>query len=91
VEVEIDFTGTAVASPSWGPGVTEPTLRGGIRGSDGDAAVGSEGSFDLPVVDLAIFGLGGPGTVANLPSRQPAPVIAVLWIPTPSICAMPPS
>jgi DNA-binding NarL/FixJ family response regulator len=45
---------------------------------DGDAAVACEADFDLALVDLAIFGLGGLGTIAHLHDRQPAPVIAVL-------------
>jgi DNA-binding response OmpR family regulator len=45
---------------------------------DGDAALPCRAEFDLAVIDLGIFGLGGLGTIARLHSRQPAPVIAVL-------------
>jgi two-component system, OmpR family, response regulator len=45
---------------------------------DGDAAVACQDKFDLAVIDLGIFGLGGLGTIARLHSRQPAPLIAVL-------------
>lgn len=45
---------------------------------DGDAALACETEFDLALVDLGIFGLGGLGTIAHLHGRQHAPVIAVL-------------
>jgi two-component system OmpR family response regulator len=45
---------------------------------DGDAALECEAEFDLALVDLAIFGLGGLGTIAHLHRRQPKPIIAVM-------------
>jgi DNA-binding NarL/FixJ family response regulator len=45
---------------------------------DGDAAVACEAEFDLALVDLAIFGLGGLGTIAHLHGRRPTPIIVVL-------------
>jgi CheY-like chemotaxis protein len=45
---------------------------------DGDAAAVCQTGFDLALVDLAIFGLGGLGTIAHLHGRRPAPIIAVL-------------
>jgi two-component system, OmpR family, response regulator len=45
---------------------------------DGDAVLACQAGFDLALIDLGIFGLGGLGTIARLHSRQPAPLIAVL-------------
>jgi DNA-binding NarL/FixJ family response regulator len=45
---------------------------------EGAAALACELPFDLALVDLGIFGLGGLGTVAQLHARQPTPLIAVL-------------
>jgi two-component system response regulator TctD len=45
---------------------------------DGDAVLACSVGFDLALVDLGIFGLGGLGTIAHLHARQPPPVIAVL-------------
>jgi two-component system, OmpR family, response regulator PfeR len=48
----------------------------GVR--DGGAALACEADFDLALVDLAISGLGGLGTIGNLHRRRTAPTIAVL-------------
>jgi two-component system NarL family response regulator len=45
---------------------------------DGDAALACPADFDLALVDLSLFGLGGLGTIAHLRERQEAPTIVVL-------------
>jgi DNA-binding NarL/FixJ family response regulator len=45
---------------------------------DGDEAVACHEPFDMALVDLSVFGLGGLGTIARLHQRKPAPAIAVL-------------
>jgi DNA-binding response OmpR family regulator len=45
---------------------------------DGDAALACEAEFDVALVDLGIFGLGGLGTISRLHARRTPPVVAVL-------------
>ena len=45
---------------------------------DGEAVLACATAFDLALVDLGIFGLGGLGTIAHLHRRPRAPIIAVL-------------
>ncbi len=46
--------------------------------SDGDEAASCTADFDVALLDLSISGLGGPGTLARLQQRRPAPAVVLI-------------
>jgi DNA-binding NarL/FixJ family response regulator len=46
--------------------------------ADGDSAVACQQPYDVALVDLAIHGLGGMGTIAGLHRCTPTPAVVVL-------------